>query len=379
MSAFKFCRIFVCFILAFSLSGIFCCYRTYPLPGDSLSVPDFVRLMTDLSEREGYFDSDNFVSNERGYLKILPDLRQQGVRGGVYLGVGPDQNYSYIACVRPRLAIIVDIRRQNALEHLYFKALFQLSPNRTHYLQRLFGRKIPNLPCAQGACGISELLRLINQSSPDRTFAADRIAEAVQAIQSWNAGLSAADFESIRFIAQTFVSQGPDLKFSSYNRAPRAHYPTYRQLLEETDSEGIQSNYLATEDSFLFIKKLHHENRILPIVGDLGGPSALLKTAQELRRRKMELTCFYVSNVEFYLFGSERWSVYLRNLASLPCAANACIIRSYPNMRQPYSRRIPGYYMSTIIQPLQAFLADESAGLNKRYWDLIERTERHWK
>jgi hypothetical protein len=112
--------------------------------GTAISLKEMDRLIGGISETEGYFDSDNFISNEAGYLKVLPLLREHGVRGGVYIGVGPDQNYSYIAETRPRLAILVDIRRQNLIQHLYFKALFQLSSSRIGFLERLFGRRVPD-------------------------------------------------------------------------------------------------------------------------------------------------------------------------------------------------------------------------------------------
>ena len=56
-----------------------------------------------LSEPAGYFDTDNLISNERSYLHVAPALRELARRaaGGVYLGVGPDQNFSYIAHARP--------------------------------------------------------------------------------------------------------------------------------------------------------------------------------------------------------------------------------------------------------------------------------------
>ena len=71
------------------------------------------------SEPGGYFDTDNLISNERSYLQVLPDLERPGVHGGAYVGVGPDQNFSYIARIRPPIAFIVDIRRDNLLLHLY--------------------------------------------------------------------------------------------------------------------------------------------------------------------------------------------------------------------------------------------------------------------
>src|SRR5712691_5756223 len=84
----------------------------------------FAALSARLSEPGGYFDSDNLISNETSYLHVIGKLRELGVAGGVYLGVGPDQSFSYIAKIRPKMAIIIDIRKDNLLQHLLFKALF---------------------------------------------------------------------------------------------------------------------------------------------------------------------------------------------------------------------------------------------------------------
>ena len=96
-----------------------------------------------LSEPAGYFDTDNLISNERSYLDVVPDLKKRGVKGGAYVGVGPDQNFSYIAAVRPEVVFIVDVRRDNLLLHLLFKALFAASRTRVEYLALLTGRPPP--------------------------------------------------------------------------------------------------------------------------------------------------------------------------------------------------------------------------------------------
>src|SRR5215470_5012118 len=72
---------------------------------------DFAQLVNRLSERAGYFGSDNLVSNELSYQHVLGRLDKMDVTGGVYLGVGPDQNFTYIAQVKPRVVFLVDIRR----------------------------------------------------------------------------------------------------------------------------------------------------------------------------------------------------------------------------------------------------------------------------
>jgi hypothetical protein len=64
----------------------------------------FAQYIQDLSEPEGSFDTDNFISNETSYLHVIPELRRQVKPGSVYMGVGPDQNFSYIVHTRPTLA-----------------------------------------------------------------------------------------------------------------------------------------------------------------------------------------------------------------------------------------------------------------------------------
>src|SRR6266571_6298377 len=92
-----------------------------------LSDEAFWHLMTDFSEAGGFFRFDNFISNEALFQHVLGRLEETTKPGGVYLGVGPDQNFTYIVALRPRIAFIVDIRRQNMLEHLMYKALIELS------------------------------------------------------------------------------------------------------------------------------------------------------------------------------------------------------------------------------------------------------------
>ncbi|HET9513031.1 MAG TPA: hypothetical protein VFO95_03800, partial [Gemmatimonadales bacterium] len=85
---------------------------------------EFGRLVARLSEAGGFFDSDNLVSNETSYLHVIPAFKALKVQGGAYLGVGPEQNFSYLAEIRPEIAILIDIRRDNMLLHLLFRAMF---------------------------------------------------------------------------------------------------------------------------------------------------------------------------------------------------------------------------------------------------------------
>src|SRR4030095_13098653 len=95
------------------------------------------------SERPGSLPSDNLLSNERRLQSIIPELTRKVPAGGVYLGVGPEQNFTYMVALRPRLAFIFDIRRGNLALHLIYKALFELSEDRADFVSRLFARKRP--------------------------------------------------------------------------------------------------------------------------------------------------------------------------------------------------------------------------------------------
>src|SRR5262252_6324480 len=104
---------------------------------------EFWRMVTDFSEPGGAFPYENFVSNEVSYQDVLPEVARISRPGGAYLGVAPEQNFTYIAAIQPKVAFIMDIRRQNMLELLMYKALFEISADRVEFVSRLFSRPKP--------------------------------------------------------------------------------------------------------------------------------------------------------------------------------------------------------------------------------------------
>src|SRR5262245_54691038 len=141
-----------------------------PLPAidelpSQLTDEAFWNLVTEFSEPGGYFRSENFVSNETTFQYVLKDLKKTKP-GGVYLGVGPDQNFTYIVAMQPKMAIIFDIRRQNVMQHLMYKALIEMSADRAEFLSRLFSRKRP--PNLSGKSSAEELFAAYDGVEPDR-------------------------------------------------------------------------------------------------------------------------------------------------------------------------------------------------------------------
>src|SRR5438046_2661933 len=109
---------------------------------ERISDNDFWQMVSDFSEPDGSFNADNFVSNEILFQRLIPRLKEHGL-GGAYIGVGPEQNFTYLTAIRPQIAFIIDIRRQAMLQHLLYKAIIELSADRAHCLSFLLSRTGP--------------------------------------------------------------------------------------------------------------------------------------------------------------------------------------------------------------------------------------------
>src|SRR5882724_11492879 len=109
-----------------------------------LTDQQFWNLSKDSSEQDGFFRSDNLLSNETSFQYVIPELLRTAKQGRVYMGVGPEQNFTYIAALKPAMAVIIDIRHGNLDVHLMYKALFELSKDRADFVSRLFSRKRPS-------------------------------------------------------------------------------------------------------------------------------------------------------------------------------------------------------------------------------------------
>jgi hypothetical protein len=302
-----------------------------------------------LSEPGGYFDTDNLVSNERSYLQVLPALQRAGIRGGAYIGVGPDQNFSYIADIRPTIAFIVDIRRDNLLLHLLFKALFEHSRTRVEYLALLFGRQAPRDLDAWRGADVDRLAKYIDNTAVDGRSIAGLRSHVDAAIRGFGVPLSAEDMATIDRFHRRFIDAGLGLKFESTGRAPQPFYPTYRELLKETDPLGRQGSFLASEPAFQFVKALEGRDLVIPVVGDLSGPKALVGIGRLLDERGERLSAFYTSNVEFYLERSGAFGRFADNLSRIPRTGRAVVIRSV------FGRFGGG--SASVVQPVDELLA----------------------
>ena len=343
-----------------------------------LSDKAFWQLVNDLSEAGGSFRSENFLSNENAFQTVIPDLKATLPAGGVYLGVGPEQNFTYIVGLRPKLAFVVDIRRGNLLEQLLYKAFIEMSSTRAEFLSRLFARKRP-LDLVATAPVDALFSAFASAASSEELFRDNFQAAKDKLVKDHKFSLSEDDLKGMEFVYSAFFRGGPDLNYSySPNGAggfAGGGFPSYMDLMNETDGQGERRSYLATEENFRILREYERNNAIVPVVGDFGGDKALRAVGDYIRQHNATVTAFYTSNVEQYLFQEAyAWRRFLQNVATLPIDSKSTFIRSISNRGFPFSqfRRIsPGARASTALCPIAEVIKSFNAGQIHRYEDVV--------
>ena len=331
---------------------------------DRLSDQEFWRLVTTMSEESGQFPSDNLVSNELTFQWVIPELQRRSGEGRAYLGVGPDQNFTYLAALQPNIAFIVDIRRDNLRLQLMYKALIELSPTRAQFLSRLFSRDLP--PTLAADAPIDELFAAVERSSPSQA----RHKETLQLLKhhlmvQHGFGITDDDFAGVEYVLTAFVYGGPSLAYSNSGRNGR--YPTYQDLMVVSDEVGQQRSYLANETLYGRLRDMELRNLIVPVVGDFAGPKALRAVGAYLTGHNIVVGTIYTSNVEQYLFQYGTWQAYYANVGQLPIDERSQFVRScFTACLAPTGSR-----SVQLLDPVAALLRDISGGRVQSYYDLL--------
>jgi hypothetical protein len=291
-----------------------------------LSDAEFWKMIEDFSEPDGEFPYENFVSNEIRYQTVIPELKRRIQPGGVYLGVAPEQNFTYASVLNPKLSFIVDIRRQNMLEHLMYKVLFEISPTRADFLSNLFSRpRSANLADSSGLDGMFTELERIR---PSRALFDKTLTAIKDSLKAHKYALSGKDLDRIRHILDVFYRGGPQMDYRFASATPTQNVPSFVRLMTASDSTGTNWNFLATRAAYDRVRDMQHRNVIVPLVGDFAGWKTLRAIASYLKAHGALVSVFYISNVEYYIQPDpSKWTVYQQNLASLPVDDNSTFIR----------------------------------------------------
>lgn len=305
---------------------------------ERLADSTYWQMVQTMSEPNGYFRSENFVSNEMGLQHVVSSLQRLTAPGGAYVGVGPEQNFTYIGALKPRIAFIVDIRRQNFLQQLWYKAVFELSPTRAEFLARLFAR--PALVKAPSSVSADSLIALMAVAPRDPAMFARTFGDVrTQLLTRHGFRLDSSDLATLHYVDSVFYISGPTLNYSSgggggfgggrggFGGRGRG-MPTFAEIAGATDEQGRNRGFLGDESLYGYVRDLERRNLIIPVVGNFAGPKTVRAVGSWLRERNAKVSVYYLSNVEQYLFGDRIWNDFIENVATMPLDSTSRFIRS---------------------------------------------------
>ncbi|MBI2820635.1 MAG: hypothetical protein HYX74_00290 [Acidobacteria bacterium] len=343
----------------------------------AIPAAEFARIVNDFSEEGGFFLSDNFVSNETSYLHVVDKLQQMGASGGAYIGVGPEQNFSYIAAIRPQIAFIVDIRRQAMVQQLMYKAIFHLSEDRVQFLSRLFSKPMAREGAPGRSVPLPELLLYLDRIPSAEDAFKENLAAVEKTIEKeFRIPLSEGDRASLAYVYGAFREANLEIQFrfggrGSWGGFQYGRFPTMREILLQTDLNGGLRNFLARDEDYRFVRDLQRRNRVIPVVGDFAGKKALASVGGYLRRNGYPVAAFYTSNVEQFLFGNGVFEIFVENVRNLPVNERSLFIRAFTGMPIRHPARVPGHRLTTVLQKVAVFLDDYEQNLYPDYWSLL--------
>ena len=311
----------------------------------TLAIPErladstYWRMISEFSEPSGYFTSENFVSNETAWQQVIPPLLTSIKPGGVYLGVGPEQNFTYIVAFKPKIAFIVDIRRQNLLQHMWYKAVIEMSNDRADFLSRLFGRV---RPAGLDTTATGDALITAFERAPADSLLFKRTFESVRDLLVKQKGfkLNDEDLASVYHVDSAFFYAGTALNYSFGQGGRGGNFgggygrlmPTFGELMRADDGTGLNRSFIGSEANYRMLRDMQQRNLIVPLVGNFAGDKALLSVSTWLKARGATVSAFYLSNVEQYLFRQgDEWSRFYTNAGRLPLEATSTFIRSATN------------------------------------------------
>jgi len=298
---------------------------------EKLSDAEFWSLEREISEPGGFFRiTDNYTSNEPEIGHVFTMLHERGVQGGVYLGVGPEQNLTYIAAVRPAMAFVIDIRRQAVMQHLMFKAVFELAKDRADFISLLFSK--PRPAGLDRTSPIQHVWQAFLAVGTDLTLAKQNAARITEHLtQTHKFTFTADESAQLAQVVDAFQQFGPGITTRGSAAGGRGgNSVTFADLTGwSLDAAGQAQSFLSTEENYQFVKSLQERNLVVPVSGDFGGPKAIRAIGAYLQKQGGTVSAFYLSNVEQYLFQDGKQRAFYDNVATLPLNEASVFIRPY--------------------------------------------------
>jgi hypothetical protein len=169
--------------------------------------------------------------------------------GGVYIGVGPEQNYLFTSWAQPDVAIFLDFDQTVVDLHGVYKVFFLASAD---------GPAVAQLWSSQGKAKALELL--------------EQAASSPEELERWK---------------------------ETYKLGQKLIHIKMKALKLRFESNKIPC-FLTDQGHFDFVKAMLQTGRVRAVRGDLTGDQAMNGVAKAARTMGMKVRCQYVSNVEQY-------------------------------------------------------------------------------
>lgn len=332
--------------------------------------PPFFTLLASLDEpATGPSSADNLMSNEDSIASVMDQVRSEFPGNTVFIGVGPDQNYSLIAATLPGEAYLLDYRKKNQLLHLMHLSLIAKCPDRIDYLENFWARRVRAELKSGPNDGHSELtekaMSLFRRHALDQDFLAQVIHEVKSELVKARF-LNSNEIEEVGRIQSRLAGPGPEARFLALKM-----YPTIASLISMKTRSGKPGHWLAGNELFQAVRELCLQQKIYPVVGDWAGQQCLKKLADHLKPAGKKVGLVYISDVEFFLLRGNRFQHYIENLARLPLHQNSLVVRTSTREIE-HPERVGGLSSTTIARPLKPFLELARAGRIRRWEDLFE-------
>ena len=252
---------------------------------------------------------------------------RNAVAGGVYLGVGPEQNLTYIAAIRPAMAL----RRghpppgRDAAPAVQGR-IFELATDRADFIALLFSK--PRPPDLDGATPIQRHLEPPTRRSP---------TDPRPGVEKRRPDRESADARSHRF---TFTAAESAPARSRFVPHSSCMVPTFRRAAGaapdgwveavaaarspispagHTMIAGEPQSFLSTEQNFQIGRRRCTRRISSSRSAEISpAPRRSAPSGTTFRQRGAVVSAFYVSNVEQYLFQDGKARAFYDNVAALP-------------------------------------------------------------
>lgn len=218
-------------------------------------------------------DSHYWISDEQRH-----DLFREAIAdsGGVFVGLGTDQNYLMAAWAKPEVLVPLDFDQMVVSLHYAFRVIFLNAKNPDEFTQMW------------SEDNFKVTRELIKQAYADKD---ERFQKDV--LRAFKQGSKFVRRRIVR-IKKTFG---------------RLEVPTF----------------LSDQSQYDFIVSLFRENRVFPVRGDLTAKKTVRQTGDAARKCGMSIRTLYLSNAEQYFKFTDD---YRQNMLSLPYDAKTRVIRT---------------------------------------------------